>query len=43
MSLTNILEDLKKNSYPIRRETLKRYLTIIHYNIAPFMKENKMF
>lgn len=29
MSLTNILDDLKKNGCPIRRETLHRYLTIL--------------
>lgn len=29
MSLTNILDDLKKNGSPIRRETLHRYLTIL--------------
>ena len=29
MSLTNILEDLKKNGYPIRRETLNRYIHIL--------------
>jgi len=29
MSLTHILDDLKKNGCPIRRETLHRYLTIL--------------
>ena len=29
MSLTNILDDLKKHGCPIRRETLHRYLTIL--------------
>lgn len=29
MSLTNILDDLKKNGCPIRRETLHRYLIIL--------------
>ena len=29
MSLTNILEDLKKNGCPIRRETLNRYIHIL--------------
>lgn len=29
MSLTNILEDLKRNGYPIRRETLNRYIHIL--------------
>ena len=29
VSLTNILNDLAKNGCPIRRETLKRYLTIL--------------
>lgn len=29
MSLTNILEDLNKSGCPIRRETLKRYITIL--------------
>ena len=29
MSLTNILEDLRKNGCPIRRETLKRYIQIL--------------
>ena len=29
MSLSNILDDLKKNGCPIRRETLKKYITIL--------------
>ena len=29
MSLTNILDDLKKNGCPIRRETLNRYIHIL--------------
>ena len=29
MSLTNILDDLKKNGCPIRRETLNRYINIL--------------
>lgn len=29
LSLTNILEDLNKSGCPIRRETLKRYITIL--------------
>ena len=29
MSLTNILEDLKKNGCPVTRETLKKYLAIL--------------
>ena len=29
MSLTGILQDLKKNGCPVRRETLKRYLAIL--------------
>lgn len=38
MSLTNILDDLKKNGCPIQHRG-----GIVHVNIAPFMKENQLF